>query len=395
MKIRFLVHFGASLIRLFVLYLSMLFPRSKKIILFGSWWGNKYDDNPKALFDYVITNRKDIKALWFTSNKSVYNNLKQEGKPVIMSNSVMAKWFMLRAYCAVICTHPFDMGKSNTFLAGNMIIANLWHGVPLKKIVYDDEKNYSRESKKGFNGWVERAEKYPRRKTYYFSTSDTIHKIYQSCFNVIGDKVINIGQVRNDYFFIEHNNPFRSKYPFEKIVLYMPTHRQEGHLVMDMNNILDLEKLNFVLQKQNSIMLIKKHYYHAKEKEIESAYSNIIEITNEQPNAQELLDAADILITDYSSCYIDYLLLDRPIIFYSFDLDKYLAEDRDLYFDYKSIVPGRICTTKTELNEEVQKSLSGIDDYAQIRNKAKGLYYSKINQQPVAERTINEILNKL
>lgn len=391
---RRLLHIIACIFRIFLLYTSGLIKRDPKLIVFGAWWGKKYDDNPKALFEYVINKRKDIKAIWLTSNPSVYTKLKSQNMPVAMSSSIKALWYALKAKYSVVCTSDRDIGDSIFYLTGYQVTINLWHGVPLKKIVYDDEYNYSREPKKGFDGWFEKKVSYFKRKTYYYSTSEVFKKIYQSCFNVDESHVVNIGQVRNDYFFIDHDNPFREKYSeYKKIILYMPTHRKEGKESMDMTRILDLNKLNNLLKVNNTVLLIKKHYYHWHEPQIDNkVYSNVIEITNEQPNAQELLDAADILITDYSSCYIDYLLLNRPIIFYSYDLANYLATDRDMYFDYKQIAPGRICSTKDELLEEISSNLHGNDSFFEIRKRATSFYYDESNRKEVAPDTLETIL---
>jgi len=50
---------------LMLLY-SSTYPRSEKILIFGSWLGEKYADNPRYLFEYVIKNRPDLKAIWIT-----------------------------------------------------------------------------------------------------------------------------------------------------------------------------------------------------------------------------------------------------------------------------------------------------------------------------------------
>ena len=163
-----------------------------------------------------------------------------------------------------------------------------------------------------------------------------------------------------------------------------------------MHTLLNLDAINELCTKHNSIFLIKKHFFHSKELSLTSGeYSNIFELTNENIKAQELIDAADILISDYSSVYIDYLLLDRPEIFYSYDLQDYLSTDRDMYTPYiQEYIPGRICETKEALEHELDSVLSGVDNYSSQRKKIRDYFYSSSNQSSVSAKQIDTILQK-
>lgn len=161
-----------------------------------------------------------------------------------------------------------------------------------------------------------------------------------------------------------------------------------------MSKLLNLYAINEECEKNNAVFLIKKHYYHANESvtTIEN-FCNILDITREISSSQVLLDACDILITDYSSCFIDHLLLNRPQIFYAFDLEDYLANDREMYCDYVPNVSGRICTSTGELCEEIAKLLSGHDEYTAKRAQQLDHYYSKENQCAVSPKQIDAILS--
>ena len=76
---------------------------------------------------------------------------------------------------------------------------------------------------------------------------------------------------------------------------------------------------------------------------------------------QELMLISDILITDYSSIMIEYGVLNRPILFFTYDLDSYLSNERGFYYDFETTVPGPIVKTSDELisaiaNGEFDKS---------------------------------------
>lgn len=379
-------------IKYICLYFSMLFPRNKKMIIFGAWFGNKYDDNPRYLYEYLLKKRSDLKICWMTSNIDVYNRLVSEKKPVCLSNSLKGAFLSLRAKYICTATGMLDIGEKNIKFLGRAYYINLWHGLPLKKIMYDDEfSNMAKNNLK--NKIIDILNYIPYKNYYVVSTSETISKIYESAFRVKKNQIIQLGQPRNDYFFIEHENQYIERFKNKKIILYMPTHRNEGKTPIKLDEIFDLDYLNSWCKKNNYVFLVKKHFYHSKEPIIENSYDSIFEITNEITETQVLLDAADVLISDYSSCYIDYLLLDRPIIFYNYDLEQYQKQDRKLYFDYDSVTPGFKCEKFSEMKKILEKIENGDDEYKKERENVRNLFYSKINQSEISPVLIGAILN--
>ena len=378
-----------------ILLITKTLPRNRKLLIFGAWFGQKYDDNSRALFEYVHNSRKDLRAYWITVNKEVYSKMKEQGLPVYLNTSLKAILLALRAryYFSVVMLNGKDSGNNLSKYMGGIRIINLWHGLPLKKIVFDDQYHKDAYASKTISGkiilW---AEERVFSNTYHIATSEGIAKIYRSCFRSDEKHILKLGQARNDYFYTPHTNPYKERFESRKIILYMPTHRREGNQAMDMTKLLDLPTINDLCKKHNAVFLIKKHFYHTNEESLDYSYENIIEITGEKPSAQVLLDCADILITDYSSCYIDYLLLDRPILFYCYDLEDYLANDREMYFDYKSSVPGCICENKERLEAELSSTLDGNDNYKEKREYWRNFFYSKDNQQQVSPKLIDTII---
>lgn len=373
------------------LYFSMLAPRKRKQMAFGAWFGNKYDDNSRYLFEYVTKNRKDITAVWITDNEKVYNDLKAKKLPVMMADTKESRQYIMSSKYVVISTDVSDIGKDNSLFIGNAVIINLWHGIPIKKIMYDNEfEGHSAE----FN-WRQKIYYYPMRKKYLLSTGKTMAKIYEGAFRMDASHIVQMGQPRNDYFFEEHTNPIRERYKGKKILLYMPTHRNEGKTKIDATKIFDLDMLNELCLELNSVFVIKKHFYHKDETSDYSGYEAVCDITSEAVGAQELLDCADVLITDYSSCYIDYLLLDRPIVFYNYDMDTYQLGDRQLYFPYGDVTPGDKCKTYLEIEKCLKSLLQGNDEYVNDRERVRNIFYNKDNQNVVSEKMLDFFLNKV
>lgn len=187
---------------------------------------------------------------------------------------------------------------------------------------------------------------------YLITSSDDIKKYYSEAFQIEESKIKSLGLPRADYYFENHDlrKDFDSSYPLaknKKIVLYAPTFR-DNPADNNVFNFLDLEKFNKKLGDEYVLALrlhpkIKKFF-----KGDIKANQNYIDCTDFK-NEQELLLISDILITDYSSIMIEFSLLNKPIIFFTYDFDRYNSKDRGFYFDFKENVPGPIVYTTDEL----------------------------------------------
>jgi CDP-glycerol glycerophosphotransferase len=104
-------------------------------------------------------------------------------------------------------------------------------------------------------------------------------------------------------------------------------------------------------------------------------FENIIYYDNTK-DIQPLLKITDVLVTDYSSVYMDYLLLDRPIIFFPYNYEKYMAANEGLLFDYNSMTPGPKCYSQDQLHKEITDcAVNHKDEYANERARIKKLAF--------------------
>jgi CDP-glycerol glycerophosphotransferase (TagB/SpsB family) len=120
-----------------------------------------------------------------------------------------------------------------------------------------------------------------------------------------------------------------------------------------------------------------------------SRYKNILSIKR-NIDIMDLLIIADVLITDYSSVFYDYLLTLRPIIFFANDLEKY-TEVRDFYYDYKSFVPGPFVQNGDELIQALKNIKQWNPEYEEKRRTVRDKF-NKYSDGRATERII-EILN--
>lgn len=400
-------------IKYFILYISYLIckifggiiHRNKKRMIFGAWLGNRYDDNPKALYEYVLKNRKDLDAIWLTPNKKIYEELLNKNIPVCMTNSIKGIWRCLTSKYLCYCVEPNDIGLYFFTLLNGCVFINLWHGIPLKRVGYDNKfsQQYKEIRLSKYSScavkWIEKCDNIKasilKHRTYHVAPGDELGKIYEGVFGVGSKHILKLGQSRNDYFFTQHENPIIEAFKNCKRVVYMPTHRKEGREKIEIDKIFNLSKINEFCKSHNIVFLIKKHFYHRNEPTIpDNEYSNIRELTSCPIKTQELVEAADILITDYSGVYIDYLLLDRPMLFYAYDLEDYMSTDRDFYLPYDELhIPGKICTTEKSLIQELENICADKDLTLDVRNRMKNYYYSPVAQAAVSKIQINTILS--
>jgi CDP-ribitol ribitolphosphotransferase len=202
---------------------------------------------------------------------------------------------------------------------------------------------------------------------YLIVTSKNIIDYYSEAFQMPKDKIKALGLPRMDYYFENHDldklkAEFSQKYNVsrdKKIILYAPTFRDEEKF----NNVfdyLDLDKFNERLGDEYVLALRLhpkiKNFYND-DIVSEGKYVDVSDFESEQ----ELMLISDILITDYSSIMIEYSVLDKPTLFFTYDLEEYLANERGFYYDFKTTVPGPIVYTSQELidvikNDEFDKS---------------------------------------
>ena len=139
----------------------------------------------------------------------------------------------------------------------------------------------------------------------------------------------------------------------------------------------------------NAVLIIKGHFIN---KEFEDSYKHdrIINLKNDIfLNTNDLLVDADLLITDYSSVYFDFLLTNKPIIFFPFDLNQY-TNHRKLYFDYKEVIAGPICYDWSEVEAQINKQFEN-DQFVKLR-KEKNEFYNKYNKGNSSEKLFKFII---
>lgn len=386
-----------AFVKFLVFHFLKVLPRSKKIIIWGSEAGRDFLGNPKYLF-IKANEDQSIRNIWITKNKKILNALRNRGYSVHYYKSLKGVYYQLRAKIAVM-SHSINDDFWGLLLGG-VISINTWHGVGLKKVWGANKHTLSyqvRYVKKKLDGLKLNMLLSPNQSktTYLFSTSKAVSNYYPETFLISMNNVKELGQARNDVFFTSFSceeDKFPSNIKENYVITYMPTHRGRGQMEKGITDVLNLDEINQFCENNNCLFLIKSHMY-SKPVKIEK-YRNVRDVSEDNIDTQLLLKYSNILITDYSSCFTDYLLLNRPILFYCYDLDEYLIDANEMYFDYEEVTPGAKVKTFEEIMYELNLLIQGIDNYQNERKEILKLFYSTENQGPVIESQI-QFINKL
>jgi len=317
-----------------------LHKRDDTLWIFGCWSGETYSDNSKYFFEYIILNFPEINAVWITKNRDIKNQLHSENKKCYLFNEKEGYKSRLNAKY-IFFTHGITDFGTYDLCHGSIKVA-LGHGMPLKKLEYaknDIKKRNSNIIKKFKYIYLKLYDSTQRDMT--IATSKATKGLLIECFELKESSVLITGQPRNDILFEKNNVSIvknRLKHEKdEKFVLYMPTWRafrkQELFLEDIINKINSNTQFLKKLQDKKIKLYIKPHpriIITSKSKD------NVIIIDNNTKlDTQHLIASADSLITDYSSVFIDYALLNRPLYFYIPDREDYQKNGNDLLLSFE------------------------------------------------------------
>lgn len=371
-----------------IYFLSGFVKRDKNTWIFGTYNAG-FGDNSKYLYLYLEKNYPEIKIIWITRKKANLNFLKSKGINAFYKKSIKGIFSILRASIIFSNTNIEDV--SYWFSRGAKFV-NLWHGVPLKKIEFDIKFGkiaWKFQYRNKFEKFVKTLI-FPglyRHPDFLLIPSEYMEKFFTSAFK-IKEKNVLIGEYpRNSIFkypkeeLLKLISRFESKATFElvkslskyrKIFVYLPTFR-DGKSKFFEDSGINFAQLDRLGKDKNFLFLIKLHPTTSKKIINLSQFSNI-KLLDSKVDIYPILPFTDVLISDYSSIFFDYLLLNKEIIFFPFDLDEYMLKSRKMYFDYDGIIVGKKCNSFKELIQAIEDSdnLDFSKKRIELRNKIWG-----------------------
>ena len=299
--------------------ISLILKVKNNRILFTSFNGKQYSCNPKYITEYLLEKNHDkYEVIWVLNNEA--DKLLKKIKVVkYMSFKYIYYYFTSK----IIIT---NMGfKSILKKPKSQYRIETWHGGGAYKKT-DLDIFYTKFTKFRYKAVGKEID-------YYIASCESFKKVISTAQLVSKNKFLKFGMPRNDIFFNKNKIKAISKkikeiYDIDKsrtIILYAPTWR-------DNETSLKIDDIYEIIRRlsNNKIKYVLLYRAHHSSKLInELKKGNIINVTT-YPDMQELLCAADILITDYSSCMWDFSLMYKPCFIYATDIDQY-KQERDFY----------------------------------------------------------------
>lgn len=337
--------------------------------------------NNKALYTYCV--QKGLEVVCLIDNQEQFDELKSRGLNVCKLYTVLSYYHLAKAKIVIQ-----DQGNSNAllpFLSQKQKTLQMWHGIPLKRMnllvghIYD----------------------------YFISTSKYVNDTSLSAV-IQAKEYLDFGYPRNDLLLKEHDALdllFYDKALYElsqikKTIVYMPTHRESSSSVGSRNkNLIPIEfkKLNEKMQSLNAHFIIKFHPFvmqFYEDIKNSNEYSHI-HFHSIQGDIYPLLKYTDILVTDYSSIYFDFLLLNKPIIFFDYDYDEYSSNMKGFVYDYEKCAPGEKVQTYEALELSLEKILIDEKDmFEDQRLEVRGKFF-KFTDEQSSYRVVTNIINQI
>ncbi len=326
---------------------AQLFGRLDKLVLkdpnvwtFASWghYEQHTMDNPRGLFEAVKAD-PSIKKVVLMNGRFQKTEVAAEGVNVTFARlqSFRGLYWMLRASKVVVgySTHAlFGYRRLTTFNKRQVI--QLWHGIPIK--------NVGLRAIKSESWWRKEALRY----AFVPSTSDADHEVMTASFAANRAGIVHVtGLPRHDLMVIPdqdlpsdyqtHLKSIRERLAGRKMVLFGPTWRT-GDETPCMFTLKEFEALDELFARYNSVLSCRLHRNMMKAPRGETFISENVIYLNDIPDINILFRECAAVITDYSSLYLDFMKLDRPVFLYTSDLYRY-AENRGFNYTAEEFTP--------------------------------------------------------
>ncbi len=326
-------------------------PVQDKWILFECFFGKSYGDNPKPIYEYISKNLgPEYRLVWSME--------KRGGSTIPYAHKTVKRGGIRYAYYVARCKYFVFNTKQPGWMRKRpeQVFLETWHGTPLKRLAFDMEDNFSAAP-----GYKKQIYGLTRKWDYLVSANKFSTEKFRSCFLYKG-KMLEYGYPRNDILHRKDRDELAAQIrrklgipADKKTILYAPTWRDDEFYAAGQYKFtlkLELPKLRAALGDEY-VILLRTHYYIADRLDVTGMEGFAYNLSKYDDIADIYL-ISDICITDYSSVFFDYANLKRPMLFYTYDIDKYRDMLRGFYFDMESTVPGPLLYTTEEVIDAIK-----------------------------------------
>ena len=363
-------------------------PVKHNWVMFESFGGKSYSDNCKYIYEYMLRNYgSEYRFIWVMRDHKIVI----PGNPVVIKpNTYKYLYYLARSKFLVFNSRQpiwYNKRKESVFI-------ETWHGTPLKKLVFDMEDVHSASltHKEDFY-------KVSRKWDYLLSDNGFSTEVFEHAFLFDKEKIVEYGYPRNDLLYADNADEIAGNVKQKlgipqgkKVILYAPTWRDDeyySHGKYKFSLAIDIEQMKQRLGEEY-VLLLRTHYFVVDQ--VDSLCGDgFVYNGSRYQDITELYLASDICITDYSSVFFDYANLKRPILFFTYDLEKYREELHGFYIDMETEVPGPLLQT----NEDLIQAIEHINDVEETYKERYNTFYHRfcgIDDGHAAERVVEKLI---
>lgn len=337
--------------------------------VFGSDYGNMYREGSKYMMEYLVENHRDIKCTFVTQSKQVYDYLNEKSIPCVMNHSLKGIITIAKADAVFTCQYTSDI--LYVYRKKNRKFYYMVHGQSYKKGYDLSTKNQNKANNmiplklrvlKALNRFL--VVGYDIHEVSFMPvTSDYEGELMSQCFS---GKVpmATLGMPRNDSLFQANrmkDERWVKGIDGKFVITYMPTHRDFGKGAISPIPFLNDEAKQNWFREHNVVFLMKQHPNMIPKIKEDIHTDTVIDISKERIDPMVAVYHTNLLITDYSSVWMDYILLKRPLLFYFYD--NFEEDDTQLFFNIKDIAEDYCCYTEDALFEQIKNAVENPDLY--------------------------------
>ncbi|WP_198534980.1 bifunctional glycosyltransferase/CDP-glycerol:glycerophosphate glycerophosphotransferase [Streptomyces natalensis] len=357
---------GDSKLRVYHEVFSRL-PVRKRTVVFESHLGKQYSDSPRAIYEEMRRQGLDFEAIWSYSGSpkdfpKEATLVKRWSLPYLKALAQAEFWVDNQSYPLKLSKRP-----ETTYV-------QTWHGSALKKMGFDQPslKAQTRQQQAEQQQSLDRFDRFLIRSEHDVRT-------LAKAFRLPEKTLLRVGYPRNDALVrtrqreAELGRRERGELaaelgiPDEKtVLLYAPTFRKAGGRHGRFVLPFDVER--FAEQfGDRYVLLVRSHYLN--HVVLPPTVEGTVIDVSARHDVTPILALADGLITDYSSVMFDYALLDRPLVFFTYDYDEYVHEGRGTYFDLLEHAPGPVVRSEDDFYETLKSFDTQALEYAAARRE--------------------------
>jgi CDP-glycerol glycerophosphotransferase (TagB/SpsB family) len=368
-------------------------PFSENSFLFECFKGKMVNDSPFAIYKKLLLKYPEAEFTWVVSSldhpMSSVLNQNRNTSVVSYGSDEYFRAYALSKFWIVNCRISPKIAKR-----AGQILVQCWHGTPLKKIGLDIQSDGNKKVSKASLRASYSSES--RLIDFFISPSPYASKCFRSGFGLKSDQILEVGYPRNDELLLRSSDKQlieRIKKSFDipsdkTVILYAPTWRDDSFSPHSATHVFrnPLLEEGFINKfGEDCYFLYRTHYFT----DPNDAPSRFIDVSKYN-NINNLFLISDLLITDYSSVFFDYALLDKPILFFMYDREEYESNIRGVYFSDDNCFPGTISTCLGDLAGRINEALNEKTDLKRFNN-----IFNPYEDGCSTERVVNAIGKEL